>query len=89
MIAHTLTWSFRPPSRERVGNYRLRRFAGRYDLLGNQIFTEGQIVFDSIRRFKEQEAPAVILADIDAAPRDVLEMERVLFIGMTRAIARP
>jgi hypothetical protein len=48
-------------SLERVGNYRLRRFTGAYDLLGHQIVTEGQLTFDSISRFKGQEAPAVIL----------------------------
>jgi hypothetical protein len=74
--------------RERVGNYRLRRFTGEYDLLGNQDFTDGQIVFDSIGRFKGQEAPAVILVDIDAAPQDTLEIERLLYAGMTRATVR-
>ena len=74
--------------RDRVGNYRLRRFTGEYDLLGNQILTDGQIVFDSIGRFKGQEAPAVILVDIDAAPHDTPEIERLLYAGMTRATVR-
>jgi hypothetical protein len=74
--------------RERVGNYRFRRFTGEYDLLGNQILTEGQIIFDSVGRFKGQEAPAVILVDIDAGPRDTAEIERVLYAGMTRATVR-
>jgi hypothetical protein len=40
----------------RVGNYRLRRFTGEYDLLGNQFTTPGQITFDSVSRFKGQES---------------------------------
>jgi hypothetical protein len=74
--------------RDRVGNYRLRRFTGEYDLVGNQILTDGQIVFDSVRRFKGQEAPAVILVDIDAGPQELGEVQRVLYAGMTRASVR-
>jgi len=54
-------WIF--SARERVGNYRLRRFGGQYDLLGNQILSDGQVLFDSIGRFKGQQAPAVILVE--------------------------
>jgi hypothetical protein len=75
-------------ARERVGNYRLRRFGGQYDLLGNQILSDGQVLFDSIGRFKGQQAPAVILVDVDSdgAPGD--QVERLLLTGMTRATVR-
>jgi hypothetical protein len=75
-------------ARERVGNYRLRRFGGQYDLLGNQILSDGQVLFDSIGRFKGQQAPAVILVDVDSdgAPGD--QVERLLLTGMTRATIR-
>lgn len=39
----------------RVDNYRLRRFAGEYDLFGNQLTTPGQITFDSVGRFTQME----------------------------------
>ena len=55
---------------EKVGGYPLRRFIGEYDLLGNQVLTPGKIAFESVGRFKGQQAPAVILVDIDPAPGD-------------------
>ena len=75
-------------SLERVGNYRLRRFTGAYDLLGHQIVTEGQLTFDSISRFKGQEAPAVILVDVDPDPDAADHGDRLLLSGMTRATVR-
>ena len=72
----------------RVGNYRLRRFTGEYDLLGNQLTTPGQITFDSIGRFKGQESPAVILVDVDPDPAEQERADRLLFAGMTRATVR-
>ena len=74
--------------RERVGNYRLRRFSGEYDLLGNQILTAGQITFDSVRRFKGQQAPAIILVDCEAQNSSAPISERLLYTGMTRATVR-
>jgi superfamily I DNA and RNA helicase len=72
----------------RLGNYRLRRFTGEYDLLGNQLTTPGQITFDSVGRFKGQESPAVILVDVDSDPAEPERADRVLFAGMTRATVR-
>ena len=73
---------------ERVGNCRLRRFTGDYDLFGNQVFTEGQLIFDSVGRFKGQEAPAVILVDMDAPGPPGVRDTRLVFSGMTRATVR-
>ncbi len=72
----------------RVGNYRLRRFTGEYDLLGNQLTTPGQITFDSVGRFKGQESPAVILVDVDPDPTEQERADRLLFAGMSRATVR-
>ena len=72
----------------RVGNFRLRRFTGEYDLLGNQLTTPGQITFDSVGRFKGQESPAVILVDVDPDPTEPERTDRLLFAGMTRATVR-
>lgn len=73
---------------DKLGNYHLKRFTGEYDSNGNQVYTDGEIVFDSIYRFKGNQSPAVILVDIDS--HDTLsERERnVLFCGMTRATVR-
>ena len=75
-------------TRERVGNFTLRRFTGEYDLFGNQVLTPGQITFDSVRRFKGQQASAVILVDVEEDPIHPERMQRLLFTGMTRATVR-
>ena len=72
----------------RVGNHTLSRFAGEYDLFGNQVFSDGQILFDTVRRFKGQQEAAVILADVDPDESRLREDLAVLFCGMTRATVR-
>ena len=61
---------------------------GEYDLFGNQLTTRGQIIFDSVGRFKGQESPAVILVDVDPDPADQERADRLLFAGMSRATVR-
>ena len=73
---------------DRVGGLKLRRFTGDYDSHGNQVRTEGQLAFDSIYRFKGQEAPAVILVDINPQQDRIDKELRLLFCGMTRATIR-
>lgn len=72
-------------NQDRVGPFAIRRFENRYDAFGNQVYTDGQIRFDSVRRFKGGEAAAVILADVDPDPRRLELERRVLYAGMTRA----
>ena len=69
---------------QRLGPYALRAFTGRYDLLGNPVFSEGEVLLDSVYRFKGQAAPCVIFTEIDFAAPDDLAL-RKLFVGMTRA----
>ena len=71
---------------DRIGDLALRRFTG-YDRHGNQKMTDGDIHFESIRRFKGREAPAVVLCDVDPAllGRD---WKNLLYCGMTRATVR-
>lgn len=73
---------------DRAGDHKLARFTGEYDLFGNQTYTAGQIVFDTVRRFKGQQAPAVILVDVDPKEKRLQEELQVLFCGMTRATVR-
>lgn len=73
---------------DKVGSYRLRKFEGEYDMFGNQVLTGGNLQFDSIYRFKGQQAPAVILVDVDPASDDLGRQERLLFCGMTRPTVR-
>lgn len=73
---------------ERVANHRLARFTGDYDLFGNQIYSQGQVLFDTVRRFKGQQAAAVILTDVDPRPDRLPRELQILFCGMTRATVR-
>ena len=73
---------------DQVGGIRLRRFTGGYNMNGDQVLTAGQLRFDSVYRFKGQEASAVILVDVDPDGGRLEREERVLFCGMTRATVR-
>ncbi|HRQ56617.1 MAG TPA: ATP-binding domain-containing protein [Azoarcus taiwanensis] len=69
---------------DRLGPHSLRAFTGRYDLLGNPEFTEGDVLIDSVHRFKGQAAPCVIFTEIDFDTLDERTL-RKLFVGATRA----
>ncbi len=73
---------------QKVGNYSLRQFTGDYDIFGNQVLTSGKLRFDSIYRFKGQQAPAVILVDVDPSPEKLEQQLRLLYCGMTRATVK-
>lgn len=75
-------------SAQKVGPFTLRRFSGDYDLLGNQLLTAGQIPFETIYRFKGQQAPAVIVTDIDPQPDSLEHWRRLLLCAGTRATVR-
>ncbi len=87
MIA-LLTFRGREHSRlaglDHLGPHRLRAFTGRYDLLGEPEHSSGELLIDSIYRFKGQAAPCVIFTEIDFETMDELTM-RKLFVGATRA----
>lgn len=68
-----------------AGGYPLRRFTGEYTNDGHQIYTTGRVFFDSVYRFKGQQAPAVILTDVDFEDWHETKACRVLYTGMTRA----
>jgi hypothetical protein len=69
---------------DRLGPHALRSFTGRYDLLGTPEFCEGDLLIETVYRFKGQAAPCVILTEVDFAQLDDLA-QRKLFVGMTRA----
>lgn len=68
-----------------AGGYPLRRFTEEYTDDGHQIYTPGRVLFDSVYRFKGQQAPAVILMDIDFEDWRSGPALGVLYAGMTRA----
>jgi len=72
---------------DQLGSHRLRSFTGGYDLLGQPVFTEGELLAESVFRFKGQSAPAVVFTEIDFAELDDKALRR-LFVGATRATLR-
>ena len=83
-----LTYRGREASRfhhlERLGNWSLRAPTGGYDLLGHAEYTEGELMLDTVHRFKGRAAPCVVLTEIDFADLDIAAVRR-LYVGATRA----
>jgi superfamily I DNA/RNA helicase len=69
---------------DQLGPHRLRSFTGKYDLFGNPEYREGDVLLESIYRFKGQSAPCVILTEVDFDSFDE-RVARKLFVGATRA----
>lgn len=69
---------------DRLGPYPLRSPTGHYDLLGNPIYTEGDVLIDSVHRFKGRAAPCVVMTEIDFETLDDGAVRRI-FVGATRA----
>ncbi len=67
-----------------LGHHTLKSFDGSYDLFGNPVFRDGELLAESVYRFKGQSAPAVIFTEIDFETLDDKSF-RKLFVGMTRA----
>ncbi len=57
-------------------------------MFGNQVMMRGNILFDSIYRFKGQQAPAVIMVDTDPDATNFQRSWKILHAGMTRATVR-
>jgi superfamily I DNA and RNA helicase len=69
---------------DQLGIWSLRHFTGKYDEGSSPIWKDGQLLIDSVRRFKGQAAPAVVLTECDIAQLTPLS-RRLLFVGLTRA----
>ncbi|KVU34798.1 nuclease [Burkholderia ubonensis] len=69
---------------DQLGPHQVKRFTGKYDLFGNPEYHDGDVLLDSIYRFKGQSAPCVILTEIDFDTLDS-RAARKLFVGATRA----
>ena len=86
-----VTYSGRNNSRlltyDRIGPHTMRRFTGRYDLLGAPVFSEGDVLIESVYRFKGQAAPAIVFAEVDFETLDD-QAVRKLFVGATRAMMK-
>ena len=71
----------------KIAGQSIRRYTGRHDDKGQPVHTVGQIQAETIYRFKGQQAPAVILTDIElSGAADQAERETaLLWCGLTRA----
>jgi hypothetical protein len=83
-----VTWRGREHSQllgyDQIGPHKLRSFSGNYDLLGNPIYGSGDILTETVYRFKGQAAPYIVFTEIDFEAYDETVM-RKLFVGATRA----
>lgn len=68
----------------KLGTLGLRRFLGRYTADGEPVWSEGELLIESVHRFKGQSAVGVVLAEVDFDQLDEA-VRRRLFVGMTRA----
>jgi hypothetical protein len=71
-------------SLDAIGPHPVRRFTGRYDLLAQPVYTGGELLVESVYRFKGQAAPAVVFSEVDFESMDERSI-RKLFVGATRA----
>ncbi|HSJ80407.1 MAG TPA: ATP-dependent helicase, partial [Thiobacillus sp.] len=69
---------------DKLGPHPLKAFTGQYDLLGSPVYSEGELLIDSVHRFKGQSAPCIVFTEIDFEELDEAAL-RKLFVGMTRA----
>jgi superfamily I DNA and RNA helicase len=72
---------------DHLGSTSLRTFTGNYDLFGQPVFSDGDVLLDSVYRFKGQAAPAIIFSEIDFDELDDKAI-RKLFVGATRAMLK-
>lgn len=74
--------------KDHLSGIALRKFLNTYDDKGNPEYSDGQVLFDTVYRFKGQQAPAIILTDLSMGmPLSDFD-KRLLFVGMTRATVR-
>lgn len=69
---------------DQLGGWSLTRFTGQYDESGQPIWSDGDLRMDTLRRFKGQACPAIVLTEIDFNSLDTIK-RNLLFVGMTRA----
>jgi superfamily I DNA and RNA helicase len=71
----------------KLADIAIRQFTGGHDSAGNELWTDGEILIETLYRFKGQSAPAVVLCEVDFEQLTEREI-RKLFVGFTRAQIR-
>jgi superfamily I DNA and RNA helicase len=71
-------------SKDKLAGLSLKHFTGKYDVASNPVWTSGELLVETLYRFKGQSAPVVVLCEVDF--EELTEKERrKLFVGFTRA----
>jgi hypothetical protein len=71
-------------NRVAIGSWSTRRFMGEYDHNGEPRWSSGDLLVESVYRYKGQSAPAVVVAEFDFAELNEVT-RRKLFVALTRA----
>jgi hypothetical protein len=71
-------------ARSKLAGFSLKYFTGDYDSASNPLWTSGELLVDTLYRFKGQSAPVVVLCEVDFEQLGDKEL-RKLFVGFTRA----
>jgi superfamily I DNA and RNA helicase len=74
-------------SKGRIADIAVRQFTGGHDIAGNESWSEGDLLVETLYRFKGQSAPAIVLCEVDFEQLTQREI-RKLFVGVTRAQIR-
>ena len=69
---------------EKLGDFSVRRPTGKYTPAGDAIWTKGDLLLESVYRFKGQSAAGIVLTEVDFQTLDE-NAKRKLFVGLTRA----
>ncbi|EKU81775.1 ATP-binding domain-containing protein [Massilia timonae] len=71
-------------NRVTIGSHTTCRFAGEYDAAGEPRWSKGELLLESVYRYKGQSAPAVVVTEMDFVELDDAARRR-LFVALTRA----
>lgn len=69
---------------DQLGDWSVTHFTGAFDEGSAPIWKDGQLLIESVRRFKGQAAPAIVLTECDMDELSPMN-RRLLFVGLTRA----
>jgi hypothetical protein len=69
---------------DQIGPWQTRRFSGDYDANSEPVWTDGDLLIESIYRFKGLSAPAIVAVEFDFDELDERN-RRKLFVALTRA----
>jgi hypothetical protein len=70
--------------RATIGPWPTRRFTGEYHRNGDPRWSNGELLVESVYRYKGQSAPAVVVTEFDFTALDHVA-RRKLFVALTRA----